>query len=93
MIKSFANKETELLFCDGVSKKIPANIVKRAFRKLDMIDNAFRIEDLQVPLSNRLHALRGNREGQFSISINDQWRICFRFVDEDAFDVEICDYH
>jgi len=93
MIKSFANKETELLFCDGVSKKIPANIVKRALRKLDMIDNAFRIEDLRVPPSNRLHALRGNREGQFSISINDQWRICFRFVDEDAFDVEICDYH
>lgn len=93
MIKSFANKETELLFCDGVSKKIPANIVKRALRKLDMIDNAFRMEDLRVPPSNRLHALRGNREGQFSISINDQWRICFRFVDEDAFDVEICDYH
>ena len=93
MIKSFANKETELLFCDGVSKKIPVNIVKRALRKLDMIDNAFRIEDLRVPPSNRLHALRGNREGQFSISINDQWRICFRFVDEDAFDVEICDYH
>lgn len=93
MIKSFANKETELLFCDGVSKKIPANIVKRALRKLDMIDNAFRIEDLRVPPSNRLHALRGNREGQFSISINDQWRICFRFVDEDAFDVEICNYH
>lgn len=93
MIKSFANKETELLFCDGVSKKIPANIVKRALRKLDMIDNAFRIEDLQVPPSNRLHALRGNREGQFSISINNHWRICFRFVDEDAFNVEICDYH
>lgn len=93
MIKSFADKETELLFCEGVAKKIPSTIVPRALRKLDMIDSAYRVEDLRVPPGNRLHSLKGNRAGQHAISINDQWRICFRFVGEDAHDVEICDYH
>jgi len=57
------------------------------------VDLATRLDDLRVPPGNRLHALKGDRKGQYSIAINDQWRICFRFVDGDAYDVEICDYH
>jgi len=93
MIKSFANKTTEALFTMGKAKRVPNEVAKRAVRKLDMIDSAYRIEDLRVPPGNKLHALTGNREGQWAISVNDQWRICFRFEDEDAFDVEFCDYH
>ena len=93
MIRTFADKSTELLFSDGVAKKLDVSIRNRALRKLDMIDAAVRVEDLRVPPGNRLHALQGDRSGQFSISVNDQWRICFRFEDEDAYDVELCDYH
>ena len=93
MIKSFADKTTEALFATGKAKRVPNEVVKRSVRKLDMIDSAYRIEDLRVPPGNKLHALTGNREGQWAISVNDQWRICFRFEDEDAFDVEFCDYH
>lgn len=93
MIKSFTDKNTELLFMDGRSKFLPPDVVKRAIRKLDMIDNAYRVEDLRMPPGNKLHALSGKRKGQWAISINDQWRICFRFEEENAFDVEICDYH
>lgn len=93
MIRSFADKETERLFCEGTSKKLPASLVKRAVRKLDMIDAAYRIEDLLSPPGNRLHRLKGDRAGQYSISVNDQWRICFRFQGEDAHDVELCDCH
>ena len=93
MIKSFADKRTEMLFTDGSVKKLSPDIAKRAVRKLDMIDSAFRLEDLHVPPGNRLHALSGDRAGQWEISVNDQWRICFRFEGEDAFDVELCDYH
>ncbi|HIT45035.1 MAG TPA: type II toxin-antitoxin system RelE/ParE family toxin [Candidatus Aphodovivens excrementavium] len=93
MIRSFADKETERLFCDGVSKRLPPDVVARALRKLDMIDSAYRPEDLRVPPGNRLHVLKGDREGFYAISVNAQWRICFRFEGEDAFDVEICDYH
>lgn len=93
MIKSFANKTTEALFTTGKAKRVPNEVAKRAVRKLDMIDSAYRIEDFRVPPGNKLHALAGNREGQWAISVNDQWRICFRFEDEDAFDVEFCDYH
>lgn len=93
MIKSFADKETEELFSEGRSKKIPSEVVSRALRKLDMVDAAYRIEDLRVPPGNRLNTLQGNREGQCAIAINGQWRICFRFEGEDAYDVEICDYH
>ncbi len=60
---------------------------------MEYIDHATRVEDLRVPPSSRLHILKGNREGQYSISINEQWRICFRFIDGDAYDVEITDYH
>ena len=77
----------------GRTGKLPPDIVRRAIRKLDMIDSAHRIDDLRMPPGNRLHSLSGDREGQWAISVNDQWRICFRFEDEDAFDVELCDYH
>lgn len=93
MIRSFADDETQSLYLTGRSRRLPPDIVKRVVRKLEYIDLAIRIEDLRVPPGNRLHALEGDRKGQYSISVNDQWRICFRFVDGDAFDVEITDYH
>jgi proteic killer suppression protein len=93
MIKTFADEHTYELYITGKSKRVPSDILKRALRKLEYIDHATCIEDLRVPSGNRLHSLKGNREGQYSISINDQWRICFRFVDADAYDVEIIDYH
>lgn len=65
----------------------------RAARKLEYVDLAVRLDDLNVPPGSRLHALSGNRKGQHAISIHDQWRVCFRFVDGDAYDVEVCDYH
>ncbi len=93
MIKTFADKETQLLFINGESKRIPPDLNKRAIRRLEYIHLASTLNDLKVPPSNRLHTLKGDRRDQFSISINDQWRICFRFVDGDAYDVEITDYH
>ena len=93
MIKTFADRHSQELYATGKSKRLPADIVKRATRKLEYIDLATRLDDLKVPPGNRLHALQGDRKGQHSISINDQWRICFRFVDGDAYDVEVCDYH
>ena len=93
MIKSFANKETETVFLEAISKKLPSEIPGRAVRKLDMLDSALSLDDLVVPPGNRLHLLKGKRKGQHSIRINDQWRVCFRFEGEDAFEVEICDYH
>lgn len=93
LIRSFADKDTKKLFTDGISKRLPGDIQARALRKLDMVDNAYVIDDLRVPPGNRLHALKGSREGQYAISINDQWRICFEFRNENAYDVEICDYH
>jgi proteic killer suppression protein len=67
--------------------------MKRAIRHLEYIDLAISLDDLRVPPSNRLHGLKGDRKGQFSISINDQWRICFHFIDGDAYDVKLTDYH
>lgn len=93
MIKTFADRETQQLFVTGDSKRLPPDLMKRALRRLEYVDLASDLSDLKVPPSNRLHALRGDREGQFAISINDQWRICFRFVAGDAYDVEITDYH
>ena len=93
MIKSFADKRTEMLFTHGSVGMLPPKIVKRALRKLDMIDDAYRIDDLRMPPGNKLHALVGDRQGQYAINVNDQWRICFRFEGEDAFEVELCDYH
>jgi len=93
MIQTFADRETQQLLVTGKSKRLPPDLVKRALRRLEYVDLAHELSDLKVPPSNRLHTLTGDREGQFSISINDQWRICFRFVDGDAYDVEITDYH
>ena len=93
MIKTFADKETQQLYVKGKSRRLPSKLIKRATRRLEYINLATTLKDLRVPPSNRLHALKGNREGQFSISINEQWRICFHFIDGDAYDVEITDYH
>lgn len=93
MIKTFADKETLKLFISGKSKRIASDLSRRAIRRLEFIHFANEIKDLLVPPSNRLHALKGHRKGQHSISINDQWRICFRFIEGDAYDVEITDYH
>ncbi|WP_349256676.1 type II toxin-antitoxin system RelE/ParE family toxin [Geomonas sp.] len=93
MIASFANKETERLFATGKSKKLPPDIMPRAIMRLTQLDNAREVTDLRMPPSNRLEALSGNRAGQWSIRINDQWRICFSFVNGDATAVEITDYH
>jgi proteic killer suppression protein len=93
MIKTFADKRTQELYVTGRSKRFPADVARRAARKLEYVDLAAQLEDLNVPPGNRLHALEGQRKGQYSISINAQWRICFTFMDGDAYDVEICDYH
>lgn len=93
VIKTFANRLTQELYTTGKSKRFPPDIAKRTGRKLEYLDLAVRLEDLRAPPSNRLHALSKDRQGQHSISINDQWRICFRFVEGDAYDVEVCDYH
>ncbi len=93
MIKSFANRRTRDLFLAGTAKRFPADLIRRAVRKLEYVDLATTLEDLKVPPGNRLHALKDDREGQHAIAINDQWRVCFRFVEGDAYDVEVCDYH
>ena len=93
MIQTFADKETQQVFVSGKSKRLPPDLIRRAIRRLEYIHLANTLNDLRVPPSNRLHALKGDREGQHSISINEQWRICFRFIDGDAYDVEITDYH
>ena len=93
MIKTFADIHTRNLFIAGKSRRLPPDLLKRAIRRLEYIDLATAIDDLKVPPSNRLHVLKGRREGEYSISINDQWRICFRFIEGDAYDVEITDYH
>ena len=93
MIKSFANWETEELFSDGVSKAIPPDVLGRARRKLFALDAACVVEDLRNPPGNGLLQLKGNRAGQYAISVNDKWRICFTFENGDAREVEICDYH
>ena len=93
MIKTFADRPTEELFRTGKAKRVPADVARRALRKLEAVHVATQVTDLRVPPGNRLHALRGDRAGQHAISVNDQWRICFRFEAGDAFDVEFCDYH
>ena len=93
MIKTFADKHTRDIYVKGKSSKIQPDLIRRAIRRLEYIDLATCLEDFKSPPSNRLHALRGNRQGQHAISINDQWRICFLFKDGDAYDVEITDYH
>lgn len=93
MIKTFADRQTEELFRTRKAKRLPAEVVRRALRKLEAVHEATQLADLRVPPGNRLHALTGDRAGQHALSVNDQWRICFRFESGDAFDVEFCDDH
>jgi len=93
VIKTFADRKTEALYSHGTAKRVAPDVLKRAIRKLEYIDLATRLDDLRVPPGNKLHALSGDRAGQHAIRVNDQWRICFRFVEGDAYDVEFCDYH
>lgn len=93
VIKTFANRHTQELYVTGRSKRFPPDITQRVRRKLEYINLATRLDDLKVPPGNRLHQLEQDREGQYAISINAQWRICFRFVGGDAYDVEVADYH
>jgi proteic killer suppression protein len=93
VIESFADPETEIIFKGNVSRKLPLAIQKTARRKLIYLDNADDLRDLLAPPGNRLEALHGNRAGQHSIHINDQYRICFKWSKGDARDVEITDYH
>lgn len=93
MIRSFADKDTERVFAGRRPRKLPQEVVERAETKLAMIDAATHIETLRTPPGNRLEKLRGAREGQWSIRINHQHRVCFSFESGDAYDVEITDYH
>ncbi len=93
MIKSFADKRTAAIFAGYVIRDLPAQIQKRARAKLLAVDAASQLDDLRIPPGNRLEALRGDRKGQHSVRVNDQWRICFAWQDGEAWDVEIDDYH
>ena len=92
MISSFKDKDTQELYETGGSRRFRA-IERVALRKLDMIAAATKVDTLRIPLGNRLEALGGDRKGQWSIRINDQWRICFTWREQNASDVEIVDYH
>ena len=93
MIKSFKCKETNKIFNGEFSKKLPSDIQKIAYKKLQMIDVDMNISDLKIPPNNKLEALKNDRKGQYSIRINDQFRICFVWLNNNAVDVEIVDYH
>jgi proteic killer suppression protein len=93
MIETFKCKETEKIFRREYSRKLPTNIQRVAFRKLRMINRSATVQDLRVPPANRLESLSGKRDGQYSIRINDQWRVCFVWRAGNAYDVEIVDYH
>ncbi|MEK6743971.1 MAG: type II toxin-antitoxin system RelE/ParE family toxin [Nitrospirota bacterium] len=93
MIVSFADKETERLYVTGKSRRFPASIGKTSLRKLDYLNKAKGLQDLQAPPGNHLEALKGDLKGKYSIRINEQFRIVFRFTDGDASEVEVTDYH
>ncbi len=93
MIIGFNEKETEKIWNGNYSKKLPFDIQRTARRKLIMIHSAINLNDLRILPGNRLHSLDGDRKGQYSIRINDQWRICFKWENGNAYDVEITDYH
>ena len=93
MIRSFASREAQRIWDGERSRRLPADIQAAALRKLRILNRVTRLEQLRAPPGNRLEALQGDRAGQHSIRINGQWRICFRWRDGDADDVEICDYH
>jgi proteic killer suppression protein len=93
MIRSFGSPETERIFALQRSRKLPSDIQQVALRKLRMLNNARTLRDLRSPPANRLEKLSGDRSGQYSIRINDQWRVCFERRNGDAYEVEIVDYH
>ena len=93
MIKSFRDKETRQLFSRQFSRRFSPNLHHIAWRKLAILDAAEQLDDLRIPPGNRLEKLSGDRKGEHSIRINDRWRICFRWSEGDAYDVEIADYH
>ena len=93
MIKSFKGKETEKIYNREYSRKLPRDIQRTAMKKLWMLDAATSLQTLIIPPGNKLELLHGDREGQYSIRINKQWRICFNWNENNAFDVEIADYH
>jgi proteic killer suppression protein len=93
VIQTFADSETERFYTAGNSRRMPPEIRKRAAMRLLQLNAATQIEDLRLPPSNRLEQLHGDRAGHWSIRINDQWRLCFRFKNGDAFEVAIVDYH
>jgi proteic killer suppression protein len=93
MIKSFKSKETARIYDRRRSSHLPQNMQQVALRKLRMLNNAVTLDDLRIPPANHLEKLSGNRSGQYSIRINDQWRICFEWIESDAYNVEIVDYH
>jgi proteic killer suppression protein len=93
MIKSFRDARTESIWHRQRVKGFPSDLYKIARRKLGLVEDAVELNDVRIPPGNRLETLRGDRSGQHSIRINDQWRMCFRWEDGNAFDVEIVDYH
>jgi toxin HigB-1 len=93
MIKSFRDRETEKVFRREFSRRLPQQVQRAALRRLTYLHAAKALADLLVPSSNRLEALSGDRLGQYSIRINDQWRVCFEWLENDAYNVEIVDYH
>lgn len=93
MIKSFKDRETEKVFNRQFSRRLPQDIQRAALRRLTFLHAAKELNDLLTPPSNRLESLSGDRTGQYSIRINNQWRICFEWLENDAYDVEIVDYH
>jgi proteic killer suppression protein len=93
VIQTFKDAETQKIYQRERSRKLPSDIQQAALRKLRMINNAININDLRIPPANHLEKLSGARGGQYSIRINDQWRICFEWKSSDAFNVEITDYH
>ena len=93
MLKSFKDSETEKVWNGEFSKKLPTDIQNVAKRKLRMLNNSLNINDLRMPRNNRLELLKADRKGFFSIRISEQWRICFRWIEGNCFDVEIVDYH
>ena len=93
MIKSFSDKESEQFYVTGKSRKIPSTIHKVALRKLDYLNSAFELDDLKVPPANRLEKLSGDLKGFYSIRINKQYRVIFKFENNNAYEVKITDYH
>ncbi len=93
MIRNFKDKETQKIFERQRSRRLPSDIQQVALRKLRMLNRSQTLQELRIPPANRLERLSGDRDGQYSIRVNDQWRICFDWEDGDAMNVEIVDYH